>query len=285
MIIVTGANGLLGRGIVENLLRLVPASEVGVSVRKSEDAAALAVRGVRVRAGDFADAASLAGAFEGATKVLLISSNSSGDAAVEHHRNAIDAARAVGAQRIVYTSQMGSDAHSPFKPMPDHAATEALLAESGMAFTSLRNGFYTASGLMLLGDALETGELVAPADGPVAWTAHADLAEIAALALAGDGLDGITPPLTARATVDLAGIAAIAGKLSGKAIRRVVVGDDAFVARLVARGVPEARAGFMIGMFEAMRNGAFAALHPILESVLGRAPLSVGDVLAARMQG
>lgn len=64
MIIVTGANGQLGRGIVENLLRLVPASEVGVSVRKPEQAAALAARGVRVRAGDFADAAGLAGAFE-----------------------------------------------------------------------------------------------------------------------------------------------------------------------------------------------------------------------------
>ena len=31
--------------------------------------------------------------------------------------------------------------------------------------------------------ALETGELVAPSDGPVSWTTHADLAEAAAAVL------------------------------------------------------------------------------------------------------
>ena len=281
MIIVTGANGKLGREIVESLLTRVPASQIGVSVRKPEEASGFAARGVRVRAGDFADAGSLAWAFEGASQLLLISSNSSGDAAVTHHRNAIEAARAAGAERIVYTSQMGSNPRSPFGPMPDHAATEALLAESDGAFISLRNGFYTASGMMLLGNALETGELVAPADGPVAWTAHSDLAEVAALALTGDALDGITPPLTASETLDLAGIAAIAGEMNGKTIRRVVVSDEEFVARMVARGVPDERAAFVLGMFEAMRNGEFAALDPTLGYLLGRAPLSVRDVVAS----
>ncbi len=285
MIIVTGATGQLGRGIVEGLLRRLPASHIGVSVRNPEAAADLAALGVTVRRGDFADAASLRSAFEGVSRLLLISSNSSGADAVAHHRTAIEAARAAGAQRIVYTSQMGSSLTSPFGPMPDHAATEAVLATCGVPFTSLRNGFYTASGLMLLGNALASGELLAPADGPVAWTAHADLAEVAGMALTGDELDGITLPLTARATVDLAGIAAIASEVSGKPIRRVVVSDEAFVAGLVARGVPEARAGFMIGMFEAMRNGAFAALDPTLERMLGRAPLSVHDVLKAKTAG
>ncbi len=42
--------------------------------------------------------------------------------------------------------------------------------------------------------ALETGKLVAPADGPVSWTAHADLAEAAVIALTDEGrLQGITP--------------------------------------------------------------------------------------------
>ncbi|WP_436850443.1 hypothetical protein [Streptomyces griseoloalbus] len=42
--------------------------------------------------------------------------------------------------------------------------------------------------------ALETGRLVAPADGPVSWTAHADLAEAAAVVLAVEGgFEGATP--------------------------------------------------------------------------------------------
>ena len=99
------------------------------------------------------------------------------------HRTAIEAATAAGVERIVYTSHMGANAASPFAPMPDHAATEAALRDSGVAYTALRSGFYATSGIMLMGRALETGTLAAPEDGPVSWTAHADLAEAAALAL------------------------------------------------------------------------------------------------------
>jgi len=55
MIVVTGAGGQLGSRIVDRLLERVPAGSVGVSVRDIEKAAALAHRGVRVRAGDFTD--------------------------------------------------------------------------------------------------------------------------------------------------------------------------------------------------------------------------------------
>ena len=55
MIIVTGANGQLGRAIVEQLLGRIPAEQIGVSVRDPEKAQGLAERGVRVRQGDFAE--------------------------------------------------------------------------------------------------------------------------------------------------------------------------------------------------------------------------------------
>ena len=66
MFIVTGATGRLGSQIVDRLLERVPADSVGVSVRDVDNAAALAARGVRVRAGDFTDPSTLAHAFEGA---------------------------------------------------------------------------------------------------------------------------------------------------------------------------------------------------------------------------
>jgi NAD(P)H dehydrogenase (quinone) len=110
------------------------------------------VRGIRVRRrGDFADAASLAHAFDGADQVLLVSAATSGETALRQHRTAIDAARVAGVRRIVYTSHMGSNPASPFAPMRDHAATEEMLQGSGVAVTALRNGFYASSGLTLLG--------------------------------------------------------------------------------------------------------------------------------------
>jgi uncharacterized protein YbjT (DUF2867 family) len=275
MIVVTGAAGLLGGAVVERLLGKVPATEIGVSVRDPRKATALADRGVRVRRGDYDDAASLVHAFAGADQLLLVSAPATGETALRQHRTAIDAARRAGVRRVVYTSHMGANPASAFAPMVDHAATEALLADSGLAFTALRNGFYAASGRMLLGRAVETGEVAAPADGPVSWTAHDDLADAAAIVLADEGrFEGATPPLTGSAAVDLAGLAAVAAELTGRPITRTVVTDAQYRERL------SPAAELLLGMFAASRAGEFAAVDPTLGELLGRPPLTVRDVLA-----
>ncbi|WP_254897310.1 NAD(P)H-binding protein [Amycolatopsis sp. Hca4] len=279
MIVITGGTGQLGSRIVGRLLERVPAAEVGVSVRDPSRAAELSARGVRVRRGDFADPSSLAEAFEGAAQVLVVSTDSAGEEAVAHHVAAIEAARAAGAKRVLYTSHQAAAADSRFAPMVDHAATERRLADG--PFTALRNGFYASTVPLLLGAALETGELTAPADGPVSWTAHADLAEAAAIILADEGrFDGPTPPLTAPVTLDLAEIAAVLTELAGRPVRRVVVSDDAWAAGLVEHGVPAARAELLLGMFRAARRGEFAVAGPELEHLLGRPATPVREVLA-----
>jgi NAD(P)H dehydrogenase (quinone) len=284
MVIVTGATGKLGKAIVERLIERLPVGEVGISVRDPRKAQDLGDRGVRVRKADFGDKKSLRHAFEGATQVVIVSSDSTGETAVTHHRNAIDVARAVGAGRILYTSHTGSSPDSPFPPMPDHAATEALLKASGVPFTSLRNGFYASSALQLMGRALETGKLVAPEDGKVSWTAHADLADAAVAAVTdGKSLGGITSPLTGSQSLDLADIAEIASELTGQTVTRVTVPDAEWRAGLISRGVPESRADFLVGLFAASRNGEFSAIDPALERLLGRPPISFRDVLAGRL--
>ena len=279
MIIVTGATGLLGRDVVQRLLSRIPASEVGVAVRDPERVADLRERGVRVRRGDFDDPSSLAHAFAGADQVLLVSAPRIGEPAIRAHRAAIDAAVAAGVGRVLYTSHMAASPTSFFAPMPDHAATEQYLQESGVRFTALRNGFYAATVPRLLGAAAETGELVAPEDGPVSWTAHADLAEAAAIALTDSVLDALTPGLTAGEAIDLAGAAAIVSELAGRPIRRVVVSDDRYRERLVGHGAPPEQADMLIGMFRAARAGEFAAVDPTLERLLGRRPTALRDVL------
>jgi hypothetical protein len=137
----TGATGALNGATVEHLLERVPAEQVGVSVRDVARAQHFADRGVRVRAGSYEDPAA-----------LRHSSNDPQADAVGLHRVGIEAAVAAGAQRILYTSHQGAGPDNPFHPARDHAATERLLADSGVAWTLLRNGFYAHSLGWLLQD-------------------------------------------------------------------------------------------------------------------------------------
>ncbi len=286
MIVVTGASGQLGRMIVEQLLLLMPAAQIGASVRDPEKAQELAQRGVRVRRGDFTDPDSLLSAFEGATQVLLVSSNASayGGDPIAQHRTALDAARASGVGRIVYTSHMGASPTSAFPPMRDHAATEEMLRSCGMVWTSLRNGFYASSGIQLMGKAPETGVINAPADGKVSWTTHANLAEAAAYVLTHEGeFDGPTPPLTASEALDLADLAALASDVLGRPVRREVQPDGDAQAGMAARGLPPHVVDIVLGLYRASRVGEFATVDPTLSRLLGHSPMPMRESLKASL--
>jgi len=281
MIVVTGATGQLGADIMQHLLRTMPANDLVASVQDPGKAVALAERGVQVRAGDFARPESLPAAFAGASQVLIISVNKLGEEARRLHRAAIEAARAAGARRILYTSHQGARADSFFEPALNHAASEAMLAGQGVAFTSLRHGFYAESALHMIGHGLQEGVIRAPEDGPVSWTTRADLAEADALILAQEGrFEGITPPLTALAAVTLDEVAAIASEVAGREIKRVTISDDEWRQATIARGVPAPMAEMLLGTYRSSRRGDFAAVDPTLATLLGRPPHTMRDVLA-----
>ena len=283
MIIVTGATGQLGHQVVQHLVGRVPASQIGVSVRDPGKAADLAGLGVRVRQGDFDDPTSLSHAFEGATQVLIVSSNAraSGGDPLAQHRNAIDATRTAGARRVLYTSHMAASHSSAFPPMRDHAATEDMLRESGLAFTSLRHGFYARSGIMMMGDAFKTGVVSAPPDGKISWTAHADLAEADAIVLADEGqFDGPTPPLIGAESLDFTDLAGLASEMLGKPINREMLTDTQFADKMAARGTPEGAARIANGFYLAARGGEFVTVDPTLPQILGRPPIAMRDLIA-----
>lgn len=282
MIIVTGATGHLGGLIVNKLLDRMPATQVGVSVRDPDKAANLKSLGVRVRQGDFENPDSLRHAFEGAEQLLLVSSNAAvtGGDPLAQHRKVIKAAQDARVGRIVYTSQMAASASSAFPPMHHHAATEQMLAESGLAWTALRNGFYGASGIMMMRNAFEAGELKTAADGKFSWVAHDDLAEAAAIILASNGqYDGPTQPLTGSEALDFADLADIATKSLGKPFRRKVLADSEMHAEFASRGMPPKAIAALMGMFEGAKNGEWATIDPTLERLLGRPPIKMRDLI------
>src|SRR5690606_31932920 len=137
-IAITGATGQLGRLVIASLRGKVPASDIVALARTPAKAADL---GVTVRAADYARPETLEPALAGIDTLLLISSSEVGQRAAQH-ANVIAAARKAGVQHIVYTSLLHADT-SVLNLAEEHRQTEAMLEDSGIPHTLLRNGWYT----------------------------------------------------------------------------------------------------------------------------------------------
>ncbi|PZE27298.1 NAD(P)H-binding protein [Curtobacterium sp. MCBD17_028] len=285
MITITGATGALNGATVDHLLQHLPASELTVVTRDPARAARFAERGVTVRQGDYDDPAGLPAAFAGADHLLLVSSNDPAGDTISQHRNAVEAAITAGVGHVLYTSHQGAGAASPFVPARHHAATEDMLASSGLPWTSLRNGFYAHSLQWLLGPWQRTGVVSIPADGPVSWTAREDAAEAAAAILLLDEPVEGPVTITAPEAPTFADLTRSASDLVGNEVRFEVVDDDVWVERAVAGGQQEPMVRFLLGMYLAAEQGWFAGTDPMLGELLGRAPRSAQDVLREVVTG
>jgi len=136
----------------------------------------------------------------------------------------------------------------------------------------------------MVGDALRQGDLRVPEDGPVSWTARADLADADAAILAGHAaFDGESPPLTSATAITMADLAVIASEVAGKEIRHMTVTDKEWRSAKIAAGMPEVYAETLLGTFRAARRGDFAGTSPVLGQLLGREPVGMREVLAQQL--
>ena len=212
--------------------------------------------------------------------MLIVSGNTLGEEGVRQHGNAIQAAKEAGAKRILYTSHQAASPSSAVAFARDHAATEALLQSADVPFVSLRNGFYAESALYQLGGMKESGLLALPEDGPVSWTARADLAAAAVAALTDTGLfDGITPPLTASQALAFADVANLASEILQRPIRRVIVGEQEYRDAKLMLGYPARMVELLSSLFAATRALEFNVVDPTLERILKREPVAMREVL------
>ncbi len=268
-LLVTAASGHLGRLVVDALLeRGVPASDVVAGVRTPAKASDLADRGIRVVEFDYARPETLAPALDGVTRVLLISGTDADR--VAGHGNVVDAARAAGVERLVYTSAPRND-EIDYALGADHNATEALIAASGVEATILRNNWYTENYLDAVARAAETGEIVAAVgDARVASASRRDYAEAAAIALVGDELRGQTLELGGDVAWTYDELAVAASEVVGRPVTYTAVTVAQLAAGLEAAGLDAGTAAFVAGIDDAIARGALGQTDGTLSRLLGR---------------
>lgn len=266
---VTGASGQLGRLAVAALAERAGPAAVAAIVRDPARAAGLFPEGVTVREGDYDRPETLAAAFAGAERLLLISSNAIGSR-VAQHRNAIEAAKRAGVARIAYTSVLHADA-SKLGLAEEHCATEALVEASGIAFTLLRNGWYTENYAASIPAALAHGALIGSAgEGRISSAARRDYAEAAAVALLDDAGERVVHELAGDGSYTLAEFAAELARQTGKEIPYVDMPEAEYRAALVGAGLPEPFAALLADSDAAAAQGALFDASGALARLIGR---------------
>ncbi|WP_416762222.1 SDR family oxidoreductase [Morganella morganii] len=238
MIAITGVTGLLGQHVIENLLQTVPAGQIVAIVRNPAKGASLSRKGISVRQADYNDEASLIRALQGVEKLLLISSSEIGQR-VTQHRNVSNAAKSANVKFIAYTSLLHADT-SPLGLHTEHVETEKMLADSGIRYALLRNGWYTENYLASVPAALEHGVFIGAAgEGKIAFAARADYAAAAACVISEDGHAGKVYELAGDEARTLSHLAKELTEQSGKNVVYQNLSQADFVAALKNAGLPD----------------------------------------------
>ena len=270
-LLVTGATGQLGGLVIEALLETVPAGTIVAAVRDPAKAAAIALRdkGVEVRVADYSQPETLARAMAGVDRLLLVSGSEIGKRTVQH-RNVIDAAKHAGVGLIAYTSILHADT-SPLFLAGEHRDTEAALAEAGVPFVLLRNGWYTEVYTWRLPLALKHGALIGAAgDGRISAAARADYARAAATVLAGGDHAGRTYELAGDASFTLAELVAVVAEASGRPISYRNMSAEEFRSAATEAGVPDMFARLLSDTDAGTEQGALFDDRGELARLIGR---------------
>lgn len=288
MILVTGATGTIGRHVVGQLAR------AGVAVRamtrdpERARGAYGASRDLPIEFvhGDFARPDTLAKPLEGVERALLVSHASEHQDRLQS--NFVAAARRAGARYVVKISALGAGPNAPFASGRLHAATEARIAASGMAYTHLRPHFFMQNLLRAVAAIRGRGALFAPiADAPISLVDARDVAEIAAPLLCEPGHEGRCYDITGPEALSFGQMAAMLGRASGHAIRCVRVPRAQARDAMLERGLPGWLVGNILDLHGAFATGEWAGVRATASDITGRPARRFGDFAAehARLFG
>lgn len=282
--LVTGASGQLGRLVIDGLLETVQASQIGVLVRGDKPAAEFTARGLHVHKGDYSRPETLAAAFAGVDRALLISSSEIGQRAAQHG-NAIEAARQGGVKLLAYTSLLHADT-SPLGLAEEHRQTEAALKASGVPHALLRNGWYSENYAASIAAALAHGAMIGSAgNGRIASAARADYAEAAVRVLtASDDQTGKIYELAGDTSYTLAEFAAELARQSGKALAYRNLTEADYKAALLGAGLPKPFAALLADSDAGAAKGALFDDSHTLSKLLGRATTPFAETIAAALK-
>ncbi|HEX8188888.1 MAG TPA: SDR family oxidoreductase [Pyrinomonadaceae bacterium] len=270
MILITGATGTTGRGVVAEL-RGMGATGVRALVRDPARAGFIRESGFEPVAGDFERPETLGAALEGVERALLLTPPTPDT--VEQQRGFIEAASGAGVRHVVKLSAFGADADAPEGFARWHGRSENLLKTSGLGWTMLQPNFFMQN---LLGQARQiasAGAIYQPAgDARGSFIDARDVAAVAARALTEEGHEGQTYVLTGPEALSYHDVASKLSEAAGRAVNYVPISAEQFRAGALGAGLPEWLVSALERLNETFASGRAARVTDDVRRVARREP-------------
>jgi uncharacterized protein YbjT (DUF2867 family) len=273
MIVVTGSTGHVGRLVAEELAAL----DKPMRLLVRDPSRAPRLPGAEVVQGDYGDRGSLRAALEEGDRVFMVSLHEGPARRVPLHQSFVDAASEARVAQVVYLSFVNAGPDAIFLHARSHGATEEMLRDSGLQWTSIRNGMYADDVLGWFDDdgvARETG-----GDGRMSFSYRPELARVIAHVLTTHGHEEKIYDITTPESVSLGELAEIATAATGTPHSYEPAGEDVWEARWRAIGRTgwELEGGYTT--YAALRAGELDVVSDDYSRLTGLEPLGIGEII------
>jgi len=277
MILITGANGSVGKAVLQEAMRTQ--NTVRAMYRSKEDAAK-ALPGCEGCLADYADKPSLRKALEEVDSVYIVCSPI--PQLVKLESNMVDACKGAGVKHVVLNSALGAGDYG--KSFPSwHRKVEDKLKSSGLSFTILRpNGFlqnivaYNAPSIRSHG-----AFYAAMGDAKTSYLDVADIAVVAVKTLAGGTHAGKIYELNGPEAISNQELAKRISKAAGRTVNYVDIPDSALRDSLTGLGMPDWQATALVELQQYYKQGGGGKIDSLLKTLIGREPITLNQYLAA----
>lgn len=275
---VSGASGKLGKAVLAELAERGGHEIIAIS--RTPDIAT----GVEGRRGDYDEPETLASAYAGLDRLLLIpSSDLTPGARGRQNRAAIEAAAAAGVGHVVFLSAAGTKAAEDPALEASYWAGEQTLIAKAKAWTVLRMNYYAESLADEVRMSAGQGVLVGTGENKVAFVSRNDIAAAAAGVLTSDGHHGAFYNLTGPQALTGAERAAVAAEITGQPIGFQVVPEDGLRAGMAGAGLPPFVVDVVIDIQASFVNGSFDIVTGDVEKLSGKPARPLSVTLAAAL--
>ena len=222
------------------------------------------VANAEVVVAEYGNPQALAHALREGDRVFMVSLWIGGDVRLDLHRSFVAAAAKAHVAQVVYLSFVNAGPRAIFSHAREHGATEEMLRDSGVPWTSIRNSMYAddiPGWFDPDGVAREPGE-----DSRMSFSFRPELADVIAAALE---------------SVSLQELANVATRVTGDTYSYDPISDAEWIERWKAQGRPEWALEAGLTSYEAMRQGEFDVVTDDYEKVTGRKPATIAEIIAA----